>query len=147
MRRGGRRGYGTPSRDRYSTCRGVMRIKVPLTPVGPMGRVALYPNAPAPPPPQASKPVTHQLSIAAEKQVGSSVCVCECVHVLVCFEQSIFQHCSWAASGCCHNKNEEILPLFLPLFPLREKFTSSPFNPSLTYTHTHIQTQAHTHIH
>ncbi len=95
------RGYGAPSRDQYSTCRGVTRIKVPLTPMGPMGRVALYPNAPASPPSPLHSQASKKLSIATEKQVWSSACVCVCVctgvHVSVCFEPPIFQHCSWAA--------------------------------------------------
>lgn len=102
--KGGRRGYGTPSRDRDSTCRGVTKIKVPLTPVGPMGCVALYRNnaiAPAPPPSPPHSQASKQLSITMEKQVESSVCVC----VSVCFMQL-------GSYGCCYNKNKEILPLF-----------------------------------
>ena len=76
-------GIWYPSRDRYSTCRGVTRIKVPLTPVAPMGRVALYANAPHS---TTIAPTLQSIKAAVDRdgETGVECYVCVCVCLCVC---------------------------------------------------------------
>lgn len=82
---------------------GETKIKVPLTPLGPMGHVALYPNTP----PTHDAPTLPRIKAAIDpgEQTGGVYCVCVCVAACT----PALQLCNY---GCCCNKNKAILPLF-----------------------------------